>query len=85
MVKQAAMDALLLELLGLDLYHNHVLLWQGFAQHFSAAGIDGQVADGPNPPLGTPCAMDRGGNSTPTAAPVSGVLKSPVISPVSGE
>lgn len=37
------------------------------------------------PPIGTPGAGSRGGNSTPTVAPVAGVLKSPVISPVSGK
>lgn len=53
--------------------------------HASWEELANAAFGGPTPPIGTPSAGSRGGNSTPTVTPVEGVLKSPVISPVSGE
>lgn len=39
---------------------------------------------GGTPPIGTPPAQSRGGNSAPALAPVAGLEKSPVLGPVSG-
>jgi len=39
---------------------------------------------GATPPIGTPPAQSRGGNSAPARAPVAGLEKSPVLGPVSG-
>lgn len=38
-----------------------------------------------HPPVGTPAPSPHGGNSTPAAAPVAGLRKSPAIGPVRGE
>ena len=51
----------------------------------AAVGWKAQTTVGPHPPVGTPGALLRGGNSTPARALVAGAGKSPGFSPVSGK
>lgn len=61
---------------------SHIVVWAGEGQIASAptaASIDAPTPS--TPPIGTPTATTRAGNSTPVAAPVAGLGESPSTSP----
>lgn len=62
---------------------DHIVVWASEGQFDTppAGSETGGVPTPPTPPIGTPGATTRAGNSTPAAAPVAGLGESPTKNP----